>query len=213
MNRLKLFRIGVVALLATAMFSLPGCQALKDVASALTSFKRLQFRLGDVNAFKVAGVDISKFSSPSNISVIDAGRLLNAFNNKKLPVSFTLNVLAKNPNDGSSSTKSTDLFIKRLGWTLSIDDRTTINGVINDRLRIPGTGQTTTIPMVMGLDLLKFFGDKGYEDLLNLAFAVGGVSGSSSRLKLTANVTVETPLGDVTYPDELTIVNAQFTNP
>lgn len=212
MNRLKFLRAGTVALLLVALVAIPGCQTLKDAVSALNSFKQLQFKLGDVNGFRVAGVDATKASSPSSFNFSDAAKLLAAYNSKKLPVSFTLNVLAKNPNDGKSATKATDLFIKKLAWTLSIDDRTTINGVVNDRLRIPGTGQTTTIPMTMELDLLKFFGDKGYEDVLNLALAIGGVSGSSSRLKLGARVTVETPLGDVTYPDELTIVNAQFTN-
>lgn len=212
MNRLKFLRAGTVALLLVALVAIPGCQTLKDAVSALNSFKQLQFKLGDVNGFRVAGVDATKASSPSSFNFSDAAKLLAAYNSKKLPVSFTLNVLAKNPNDGKSATKATDLFIKKFAWTLSIDDRTTINGVVNDRLRIPGTGQTTTIPMTMELDLLKFFGDKGYEDVLNLALAIGGVSGSSSRLKLGARVTVETPLGDVTYPDELTIVNAQFTN-
>lgn len=213
MNRFKIFRVGAVALALAAIVAIPGCQTLKDAVGALNSFKQLQFKLGAVDHFKVAGVDASKASSPSSFNFADAAKLLAAYNSKKLPVSFTLNVLAKNPNDGkSSTTKATDLFIKKLAWTLSIDDRTTVNGVINDRLRVPGTGQTTTIPMTLELDLLKFFADKGYDDVLNLALAIGGVSGSSSRLKLGAKVTVETPLGDITYPNELTIVNAQFTN-
>ena len=37
--------------------------------------------------------------------------------------------------------------------------------------------------------------DRGLDDIVNMAFAIGGVSGSTSRLKLTARVTVETPLG------------------
>ena len=68
------------------------------------------------------------------------------------------------------------------------------------------------IPVDLSLDLMEFFGNRGYEDLLNLAFAIGGVNGSSSKLRLGARVTVETPLGDVEYPNELTIVNASFTN-
>ena len=201
----------MILLLAGGTLSLTGCQAVKDAVSGLNSLKRLQFKLGDVNQFKLAGVDISRLSSPSNLGLMDVTRLTAAVANKQLPVSFTLNVLAKNPNDGSSSTKSTSLLIKKLNWTLAIDNRETISGLV-EGITVPGTGETTTIRMPMTLDLMKFFGDKGYEDIANLAFAIGGVSGSSSRLKLTAKVTVGTPFGDVTYPDELTIVNAQFTN-
>ena len=203
---------GILSALSAVLF-LSGCQTLKDAAGALGSLKQLQFKLGDVNNFKAAGVDISKLSSPSNLTVSDGVKLLGAFNSKKLPVSFTLNVLAKNPNTASgSTTKGTDLFLKKLDWTLYIDGKETIDGVAGDGLRIPGSGETVPISLPMNLDLVEFFGNKGYEDLLNLAFAIGGVSGSSSKLTLKAYVTVKTPLGDVKYPDQLTIVNASFTN-
>ena len=211
MKSFKHVRVGILLLFAGGMLSLTGCQAVKDAVNGLNSLKRLQFKLGDVNGFKLAGVDISRISSPSKLGVLDVTKLTAAVAKKQLPVSFTLNVLAKNPNDGSASTKSTSLLIKKMDWTLSIDDRTTVNGLV-EGITIPGTGQTTTIPLTLNMDLMKFFGDKGYEDIMNLAFAVGGVSGSSSRLKLAARVTVGTPFGDFTYPDELTIVNTQFTN-
>ncbi|MCB0713382.1 MAG: LEA type 2 family protein [Ignavibacteriae bacterium] len=209
MKRMK--TAGVLSAL-TALLFLSGCQTLKDAAGALGSLKQLQFKLGDVDNFKAAGIDISKLSSPSSFSLTDAAKALSAYQSKKLPVSFTLNVLAKNPNTGTSTTKGTDLLLKKLEWTLYIDGKETINGIAGNGLRIPGTGETTTIPLSMSLDLLEFFGNKGYEDLMNLAFAIGGVSGSSSRLTLKGFVTVNTPLGDVKYPDELTIVNASFTN-
>lgn len=211
MTRLTRVRFGMILLLAGGMLSFTGCQAVKDAVSGLNSLKKLQFKLGDVNGFKLAGVDISRMNSASDIGVMDVAKLTSAVASKKLPVDFTLNVLAKNPNDGSGSTKSTSLLIKKMAWTLSIDNRSTINGIV-DNISIPGNGQTTTIPVSIGLDLMKFFGDKGYNDIANLAMAIGGASGSSSRLKLTAKVTVGTPFGDYTYPDELTIVNTQFTN-
>ena len=201
-----------IAAILSCIIILPGCKVIQDAANSLNSLKELQFKLGDVHNFTAAGIDISKLSSPSNLSVMDGVKALNAYNSKKLPITFTLDVLAKNPNTGSSTSSGTDLFIKRMGWTLYIDGKKTINGVAGNGLKIPGSGQTTTIPLSMSLNLLQFFGDKQYEDLINLAFAIGGVSGSSSRLKLTAEVTVSTPFGDVTYPDELTIVNTSFSN-
>ncbi len=202
---------GIVSALSALIF-LSGCQAIKDAAGAINSLKQLQFKLGDVRNFQLAGINISKFSSPSNFGPTDVAKAFSAYNNKKLPAAFTLDLLAKNPNTSGSSSKGTDLFLKKMEWTLYIDGKETINGIAGDGLRIPGSGETVTIPLSMSLDLLKFFGDRQYEDLLNLAFAIGGVSGSSSKLKLAAYVTVGTPFGDVKYPDELTIVNASFTN-
>jgi hypothetical protein len=64
----------------------------------------------------------------------------------------------------------------------------------------------------MNLDLVKFFQNKGYEDLVNLALAIGGNKGSSSNLTLYARPTVSTSLGPIQYPEELRIVNVSFTN-
>jgi hypothetical protein len=66
---------------------------------------------------------------------------------------------------------------------LFLDDKETINGNIPHSIEIPGVGQEKTIPIEMSLDLYKFFKDQGYESILNLALALGGVSGSSSRIK------------------------------
>lgn len=209
----KLAGLAAPVLIMAAM--LGGCKALKDVTSALTDLKKLQFKLENVSNFKLAGVDVSKASDPKSISTMEMISLGSAFAQKKMPVDFTLNVAARNPNDGSSASggRSTPLYLRKLAWTLLIDDRTTINGVVDKRLEIPASGQSTMIPITVGLDLYQFFGDKGLNDMVNLALAIGGAQGSSSRLKLTAKVSVETPIGLVDYPGDITIVDQQFTNP
>ena len=62
----------------------------------------------------------------------------------------------------------------------------------------------------MSLDLIKFFGDKGLENIVNLALNVGGAQGSTSNLKLIAEPVLGTPLGDMKYPEPLTIIDKQF---
>jgi hypothetical protein len=201
-----------VALVAASLAGL-GCAQI----NALGNLKKLQFQLGTVNNFRLNGVDLSRISSGGQIGPMDMARLGQALMMKTMPVEFTLNVLAKNPNAataGAAGNQSTNLYLSRLDWRLLIDDRETINGTVNQRLAIPGNGQTTTIPVTMGLDLYKFFGGQGLNDLIGLALAIGGANGSSSRLKLVAKVTVDAPIiGPVTYPNEITIVNTQFSNP
>ena len=77
---------------------------------------------------------------------------------------------------------------------------------------MPGTGQVTNIPLTMNIDLIEFFGNKGLDNLVNLALALGGQEGSSSKLTLYATPTVSSPLGDIKYPGELKIVDQTFTN-
>lgn len=200
-----------ILLLAITLL-LPGCSSLKSISDALTNLGKLQFKLNNVTNMRVNGVDISRVSSKSGLGVADAARLAQVVAQGRLPVDFTLNVLALNPNNGTGGTQPTSLFLRKLDWTLVVDDRTTINGVVNQRLEIPGNGQSTTIPLTMSLDLMQFFRDKGFEDLANLAFALGGANGSASRLKLSAKVTVETPLGMYEYPNAITIIDREFSS-
>jgi hypothetical protein len=192
-----------------------GCSAVQQLSGAAANLRNLQFQLGDVNGFRLNGVDISRIQQPSDVSPADLLRLGQAIASKTLPVEFTLNVLAKNPNTpGAGTSTATPLYLSRLDWRLKIDGRETVNGTVNKRLEIPGNGQTTTIPLSIGLDLYKFFGDRGLSDLVNLAVTIGGARGSSSNLELLAKVTVDIPLiGQYTYPNEISIVNRQFSNP
>jgi hypothetical protein len=200
-----------ILLLAIALI-IPGCAAYKNISSALTNLGKLQFKLNNVSNMRVSGIDISRATSKSSLGIADAARLAQAFAQGQLPVDFTLNVLALNPNTGTGGTQATPLYLRKMDWTLLIDNRTTINGSVNQRLEIPGNGQSTTIPLTISLDLFKFFKDKGFEDVANLAFALGGASGSASRLKLSARVSIETPLGVYDYPNEITIVDREFTS-
>ena len=62
----------------------------------------------------------------------------------------------------------------------------------------------------MNLDLVKFFKDKGYESIVNLALAIGGANGSPSRITLRAKPTVQTPYGPLTYPNEIDVIDREF---
>jgi hypothetical protein len=177
---------------------------------AFVNLQRLQFKLGSVDNFSLAGVRLKSIGSISELSFSDAAKLLSAFSNGELPASFTLNVLAKNPNDGTGGTRKTTAVLKSLAWRMFLDDKETISGNIPHSIEIPGVGQASTIPVGISLDLIRFFRDAGYESLLNLALAVGGVRGSSARVTLKATPTVDTFLGPITYPGEITIVEREF---
>ena len=178
----------------------------------MVNLSRLKFKLGDVVNFTVGGINITNKRSVSDFSSVEVLKLTSALTSGKLPASFTLNVEAKNPNDGSGGYPKTDATLKAFPWRLEIDEVETISGNIGAPVSVPGTGEITNIPLTMNLDLIEFFGNKGYDKLLNLALALGGQQGSSSKLSLFATPTVSSPLGDIKYPGELKIVEQSFTN-
>jgi len=186
------------------------CNTLKEISKQITNLQKCQFKLENVAGFKLAGIELSKISSLKDFNLLDAAKLLQTFNKKQVPVSFTLNVAALNPNDGTSGTAKSAVTLSKLDWKLLIDNVQTITGAVNQSIELPGSNQKTIIPLEMGLDLYKFFGDKGYESLINTALAIGGVKGSTSKLTLNATPTISTPYGPMTYPGEIQIIDKEF---
>ncbi len=190
------------------MFSSISC----SVYQTIVNLSRLQFKLGDVNGFSLNGVSLSNKSKLADFNAIELLKISQAVASGTLPVSFTLNVQAKNPNDGTGGYTNTNATIRDFPWRLLINDKETISGGLGNPVTVPGTGEISIIPLRMNLDLVKFFQNRGYEDLINLALTLGGKTGSSSNLTLYAQPTVSTSLGPIKYPDELRIVSVQFTN-
>ena len=134
-----------------------------------------------------------------------------AFSQKRLQTEFVLNVEARNPNDGTGNTKSSTIPLESLKWTLYIDNVKTIDGDITNTVEIPGKGGSTIIPIFISLDLYDFFAKRGYDGIVKLALALGGVKGNTSSIRLEALPVVRTPLGPIGAP-RVTIVDHKFSS-
>ncbi len=182
-----------------------------SVFQTISNIGRLKFKLGNVNSFTLSGISVSNKSKLSDFNAVDLLKLSSSFAQGNFPVSFTLNVEALNPNDGTGGYPSTDATLKSFAWRLLLDNRETISGNIVQPVTVPGVGQVAIIPLQINLDLLSFFKDKGYESLINLALNLGGNKGSASQITLYAKPVISTMLGDLSYPQELKIVDFEFT--
>lgn len=190
-----------------------GCAHIKQISDALASLERLQFKLGAVHDFRVAGIDLSTKTSASDFSPMGDGlRLLDAFRSKRLPADFILDLVVRNPNDGTEGRSAVPATLAGLEFRLLIDDQPTIVGNLDREVEIPANGSVTTVPIRISLDLYEFFGSRGYDKLLDLALAIGGKNGSARRLKLDAKPTVRTKFGLMTYPGRITVVDREFRN-
>ncbi len=203
-------RAALAGLALAGLFTFQSCAALNDMASALVNLQRLRFKLGPVHGFRLASIEIGGKTRLAQFNALEALTVLNAFRVKKLPAEFVLDVLAVNPNDGAGGSPRTAGTLTSLECRVLIDDHPTVTGNIDQPIEIPGTGQESVLPIRISIDLLEFFGDKRYEDLIDLALAMGGANGTAARLALDAQPTVTTPLGAITYPGRLTIVSQEF---
>lgn len=197
-------------LLTASFLLLASCASIRDITNSLASMQKMQFKIAGLTNMKLAGVDISKISDPKKLGVSDALSLAAAFSKGSLPATFTLNVDARNPNNGQAGSRSTPLTLNGFNWNLLIDGVKTISGDLERPIEIPGTSAAITIPLAVSMDLMQFYKDRGYDGIINLALALGGANGSTSTVKLDAQPTVGTPFGPLVYPGRITIVDHEF---
>ncbi len=196
-------KILFITLILALSFS--SCSLVKQ----MTNISRLKFKLNGVSDFKLSGINLSNRMSIKDFNVFDSAQLLNNFAKGTLPVSFVLNIEAHNPNDGGGYPRQ-DLDIVDFKWNLIIDDVETISGNIARPISVPGTGETTIFPITIELDLYKFFRERGFDNIINLALAIGGKNPNLSKIVLKAQPTIQTPLGKIKYPGEIVVVDKEF---
>ncbi len=196
----------IILLILTFGFALTSC----GVYNSIMNLSKLQYKLGSVNNFKVANIAINNKTKISDFSVSDVLNLTNKVASGDFPVTFTLNVLAKNPNKTSTSSATSEITLKSFPWTLYIDGVKTISGNISNPVKVPSVKEATIIPLQISLDMLDFFKDNGLSKIVDLALSLGGKKGSTSKIKIVAEPTLGTPLGNMTYPSPITIVDKTF---
>lgn len=198
------------ALVLVGLFLLTSCASVRQMASSLMSLKDMQFRITRVENMRVSGVDVSRLRSLSDVSAMDAIRLVEAFRSKRLTTTFTVFVEARNPNDGGGGAKPADLTLKELPWQLYIDGKQTISGAIRKEIAIPGGQTSAPFPLEIEVDLTKVITDRGYEELMALALSIGGLNSEPTKIMVEATPVVGTPFGIVRSPSPIRIVNTEF---
>jgi len=199
----------LLAALAGLLF-MSSCETLDQLTRALMNLRRLQFRLDKVSDFGLLGIRLSGKSALTDFSVAEGLTLVQGFRSKRLPAELTLDILVLNPNDGSGGSTKTVSTLTSLESRLLIDGKPTVTGNIDQPVEIPGTGQATTIPVRLSIDLYEFFAEQGYEEILGLALAIGGSRGDAPRISLDTQPRVATPYGEIAYPGRITIISREF---
>ena len=160
---------------------------------------------------ELAGIPLKNKLSINDFSTLETMKLSTAFVRNTLPLTFTINVDAKNPNDGTGGYPRTNATIVSFPWRLFLDDKQTVTGNIGSEVAVPGSGETTKIPLKVTIDLVQFFKEKGYQGILNLALNLAKESSAPSKITLYAQPTVGSQLGNIKYPKEIKIINLEYS--
>ncbi len=188
------------------IFFISGCGVLKTIAN----FQKLQFKIDSASDLTLGGIDISNITKLEQFSAVHVAALYKIVYDQKVPLSFTLNVAAKNPNDGSTGTPPSDITLKSLPFTLYIDESEYLTANIKQPVVVPGEADVTIIPIQVDIDLWEWVKGNNFNNTIKPILALGGVEGITSHIKLLTKPVIGTPIGDIQYPGDITVVDYKF---
>jgi len=188
--------------LAVCSAGLAGCATLRQI----TALRQVDFSIAGVQDGRLAGVDLRRIAAYSDLSALEVARIAVAFTRRDVPLEFRVLVRADNPADNGTAAT-----MVRLAWTLLLDDRETISGVLDTTVTMP-PGQTSYVPVPMRVNLREFF-DGPAQSLVELAASVAGLNAHPTRIAVRAVPTINTPIGPITYPNPITIVSRTVGGP
>jgi len=181
-----------------------GCEIL-DQARQVAMLSKCEFKLKTVDQLRLAGVNIQQVKNLTDLNMMDAAKITAAaVSGGSLPLNFTLNVEARNPNTAAAG-------LTKLEWILFIDDIQMVSGVNEQRVQIPGNGGTGIIPLSIGIDLKQALKGKSGEAIANFGLNLAGAGNKPTRITLKAKPTIMVGSQSIAYPGYLTIQN-EFTS-
>jgi hypothetical protein len=181
-------------ILQLAIFN--SCSVLEQT-SEMKTFAKCEFRIESARNMKLAGISIQDKHSLSDLSIMEMTKIAGVIGGGTLPLTFDLNVQAKNPNNDLAA-------MNKLDWILIIDDIEMTRGVLARRVEIPAE-MVSSFPVSMSLDLMKSLSGESGNALINFALNLSGTGSRPTRIKLKAKPTILVGTTPIEYPGYITI--------
>ncbi len=187
----------MIGLSIAIMIAFVSCKQLQE----LQSLTKCDFKLRTVDNIQLAGVNVQQIQNLSQVGLLEVAKLTTAYVSKNLPLSFNLNVDARNPNPTKAS-------LTALDWILEIDNIEMTRGILNKRFEINPNGGITIIPMMMDFNLFNVLTGKTKDAMLNFGLNLAGAGNVPTRITLKARPTIMVGTIPVQYPGYIAIKNS-----
>jgi hypothetical protein len=181
-----------------------------SVFNTVQNIGRLKYRIQSTENYRIIGINVDHKKSLKDFTPVELLKFSAAIAKGSLPATFTINVEAVNPNDGNGGYPRTDINIIKFPWRLFLNDKEIVDGNISSPVYVPGKGESVIIPLQVQIDIMKLIKEKSFEDIIALIQRLGGIHGTTTNIKLLVKPGLGTPMGNIEYPDEITIADKSF---
>jgi len=176
------------------IFSLAGCTQLLE----LSRMRECTFKFKDVSNVRLSNINIQNVSSFSSLRFADAAKLLASYTSGNLPLTFTLNLEAKNPNTMKAS-------MNGLEWIAIIDDIEIAKGNVSQNIVIPANNVATAIRISVSVNLLEVLSGKSKSAILDFGIGLAGAGNTNSRIKIKIKPNIKVGNAYLPMPGYITL--------
>ena len=188
----------IAIVLLTASFT--ACEELAQVANQaaqVMNLKNCTFDVTGVSNINMLGINVSNGMSQENLNAAQLIKVTNALLNKKLPVTFNVNLDVNNPNSIAAS-------LGKMDYIISLNNKEVISSTFTDGFSIaPNSKGTVAIPI--STDLFQLFSGETADAVLNLAFKLAGAKSNPVNLGVKVKPYIKINNQSLAYPDYITI--------
>jgi len=180
-----------------------GCDVVQQ-AQKMVNLTQCQFKIQSVDNIRLAGINVQNIKSKNELGLMDVQRLMTAVATGSFPLTFTLNMGAKNPNTSPAG-------MNAMEWILFIDNIQMVSGRVSQAVTIPANQGSAVIPLSINLDLKKILKGKTADAILNFGLNLAGSGNKPTRFMMKIKPTIMIGQYPLTYPDYIS-VGTEFTS-
>ena len=182
------------------MASFTACEQLTQIvnqAAQVINLKNCEFDVNGINNINMLGINLSKGMDKSNLNATQILNVMNSLANKKLPVTFNVNIDVDNPNSIAAS-------LGKMDYIIALNNKQVISSTFTQGFSIPANSKGK-ISIPISTDLFQLFSGETADAVLNLAFKLAGAKSNPVNLGVKVKPYIKVNNQSLAYPDFITI--------
>ena len=182
------------------MMGFSACEELSHIANQtaqMLNLKNCTFNVDGINHITMLGIDLSKGMSQSSLNAAQLINVTNSIMNRRLPVSFNVNLDVNNPNNLAAS-------MGKMDYIISLNNKEVISSTFSDGFSIPANS-SGKVSIPISTDLFQLFSGETADAILNLAFKLAGAQSNPVNLGVKVKPYIVINNKSLAYPDYITI--------
>lgn len=187
----------VICLLAIGFTSCEALTQLINQTAEMINLKNCTFNVKNVSDIRMLDVNLNNGMTKNDLNITQMTKLTSAILQKKLPVTFNVNVSVDNPNSIAAS-------LSKMDYIITLNNKEVVSSTLNKKLSVPANS-SGVVSFPISTDLFQLFSGEAADAIVSLAFKLAGASSDPVKLGVKVKPYVSINEQTLAYPDYITI--------